>query len=540
MDSELTSIVNFWFQDLTKKFWFDSTPEFDTEITTKFSSVLEKYDISKLTSNQIKYISDRYILSLSLIILHDQIPRHIYRNNDDGQINKHLGDILNFCKKIYAKNKYDLTDEHFCFILLPLRHTNNFENIMFVIEETKLRLDKHKSNNIYKKFLKATLERYIKFNDDKSNIILSNENKSIKIITDDKQICEKEFIEYHPMDFARLTEKIQNNTIPKYIIEFIDTIKKNISVKNGTVSLSGGVDSMVLSYFLKYLDININAIHINYNNREECSDECNIIQQWSDFINIKLYIRKIIEINRKDMMEWNQRDLYETYTRDVRYNSYINMYDNEENNIFMGHNKDDQFENIFTNIVSESHYDNLRGMTVNTTQSFKNKNINFIRPMLDIPKETIYKIASYIGIPYFKDSTPKWSQRGKIRDNVRPSIEQWDERAIESFFKLSDSVADLIKIVDMFATTIVEQIKINKNLELNLVQLYPKYLFKIIFQKLNIKMSQKGLNSFYAKLEFIKTNKKKYKMNSVEKYRLNIDTVIKWKNLSDNNILINM
>ncbi len=537
---DLKSLVDFWFSDEVKDKWFDSTPDFDELIKTKYSPLLSKYDISNMTIYNKEYILDRYILSLGLIILHDQIPRHIYRNDNTEQIQTHLNDILDFTKTFYMKNKYDMKDEHFCFAMLPFRHTNNFDNIMFVIEETKLRITKNKYNMLYKRFLKATLERYIKFNDDKKNILLSNNNDNIKIINDDKQICEKEFIKYIPMTFEELNKKISDKIVPAYITEFIDNIKTNIDVANGIVSLSGGVDSMVMSYFLKYIGININAIHINYNNREECSDECNILNQWCDFINIKLYVRKIIEINRKDMMEWNMRDLYETYTRDIRYNSYIyctNETDNK-NNIFMGHNHDDQFENIFTNIVSESHYLNLRGMKVNTTQKFKDNDITFIRPMLNIPKQIIYKIASYIGIPYFKDSTPKWSQRGKIRDNIRPQIENWDTRAIASFFKLSDKLGDLMRIAENTTKYMSQQIKLTKTLEINLDDIQPKIFYELLFKHLEIQMTQKSIIVFYDKLEFIKKNKEKYKINSVEKITLNKDNVIKWKNINDMNIVL--
>ena len=169
---------------------------------------------------------------------------------------------------------------------------------------------------------------------------------------------------------------------------------------------------------------------------------------------------------------------------------------------------------------------------------FKDVNITFCRPMLNIEKKDIYKSANFLSIPHFKDSTPKWSQRGKIRDLIRPNIEQWDSRAIESFFKLSDKVSDLMKIADFSALSIVEQIKLNKILNLNLDELYPKTLFRLIFDKLHIELSQKSLSAFYDKLIFIKENKSKYKLNSIEKFNINKTTQLKWKNLENQNIIL--
>jgi len=527
----LTDIFNFWFTD-AKQFWFDSTIEFDETVKRKYLDTLNNFSMNVLSKNILSQIQDDYRKSIGLIILHDQIPRHIYRNVYD-KINYYLDLILSFSTATYTRFKYDLQPEHYCFVLLPLRHTNNFDNIMYVITETKILIKRNPNVQEYKRFFKATLERYIKLNNDKENI--SEYIPTMKqYIEDPTQICTCELRKYYTTPFIDIDIKI----LPEYIKNMFNTIKINIPIKKGIISLSGGVDSMVLSYILKYIGIDIIAIHINYNNRPECEDECNILKQWCSMLDVKLYIRKITEIQRPEMMELNMRDLYESYTRDIRFNTYMFANDEYENNVFLGHNHDDQFENIFTNIVSESHFDNLRGMTYNTQLKFKDAHINFIRPMLDIPKENIYKFASYFSIPHFKDSTPKWSQRGKIRDVIRPNMLQWDERSINSFFKLSDTISELMIIAEISASNIILQINKDKQLEINLNELYPKSLFKIIFEKIEIRLSQKGLNCFYDKMIYIKQNKMKYKINAIEKYALTSKHLIKWKNISDNNIIL--
>ena len=533
--SSLIELYEFWFSEKASTYWFDSTPEFDELIKITYSKLLDDLTIINISKQNLMRIEDNYKMSVGLILLHDQIPRHIYRNTE-YKIKDYLDLILPFSIKIFTKYKYDLKPNDFCFVLLPYRHTNDFINIKMVIDETKIKIKQNPLEHIYKRFLKATLERYIKLNNDKQNIKLINDlttknNDNVDkqfIITDPNQICELELINYYP---EKITEF---NKLPDYVKNTINDIKHNISVKSGIISLSGGVDSMCLSYILKYLGIDIIAVHINYNNRVECNHEVEIIKQWCQFLNIKLYVRTITELNRQEMMEYNMRDLYETYTHDIRFNTYINANDDTNNNIFVGHNLDDQFENIFTNIVSESHYDNLRGMNILTEIPFKDKQIQFIRPMLDIPKDIIYKLSRYFNIPHFKDSTPKWSQRGKIRDSVRPIIENWDKKAITSFFKLSDNLSDLLEIANISAVTIYENIKKTNSCLINLNNIYPKTLFKLIFEKLDIKISQKSLNSFYDKLLFIKLNKQKYKINCIEKYRLNKIKEIKWKNLNDN------
>ena len=49
-------------------------------------------------------------------------------------------------------------------------------------------------------------------------------------------------------------------------------------------------------------------------------------------------------------------------------------------------------------------------------------NVNIARPFLDHPKSDILKLAHNYMIPYFKDTTPDWSNRGKMRRKVFPLL----------------------------------------------------------------------------------------------------------------------
>jgi tRNA(Ile)-lysidine synthetase-like protein len=175
--------------------------------------------------------------------------------------------------------------------------------------------------------------------------------------------------------------------------------KYNLNNTIITISISGGVDSMVCSYLLKKLNHPFIAVHINYMNREECLKEEELLKWWCNTIlNIPLYIRRIDEINRPKCMEYEMRDLYESYTKNCRFNTYINtnINTNTNINILLGHNKDDTIENIFTNIASNSHYENLLGMTEYSTQTHNigssTHSIHFIRPLLNTIKKKVTRI----------------------------------------------------------------------------------------------------------------------------------------------------
>jgi tRNA(Ile)-lysidine synthase TilS/MesJ len=179
-----------------------------------------------------------------------------------------------------------------------------------------------------------------------------------------------------------------------------------------------------------------------------------MLEIWTKYLGVKLYIRDIKEINRSECMGWDLRNLYESYTRDTRYQTYYNVAKSNGWNdgswgIILNHNHDDCIENIFTNIVNKTKYENLYGMEFDSNIDFKSTKLNFIRPMLTISKEQIYNFAHKTNIPYLFDSTPKWSQRGQIRDIVKPVLIEWNKSSIDRLDELSSVLTDCVGCVDM-------------------------------------------------------------------------------------------
>jgi tRNA(Ile)-lysidine synthase TilS/MesJ len=200
-------------------------------------------------------------------------------------------------------------------------------------------------------------------------------------------------------------------------------------------------------------------------------------------------------------MKHELRDLYESYTRDIRYNTY--KYVNEYPIVVMGHNHDDCFENILTNISQQRNYDTLTGMKIDSRQD----NIRFIRPLLNVPKTEIYRFAYQYDIPHLPDSTPEWSQRGKIRTIVRPTLTTWDPRIINGFFKLNEHMSDLHQCLELYVIDMITKTEfINEEYIINLINppkiiLYWRLYIKTLF---DIVVSYKSLNSFITRLNNLK------------------------------------
>jgi tRNA(Ile)-lysidine synthetase-like protein len=507
--------------------WFNSTPKIDKDISLSFSSLLSSPpDISTKLS---------HMESIGYILLYDQITRHVNRGND-ALISSHLEISLPFAIEFYENNKPQISSKEFPFVMLPLRHTKRYDLFLFTVKETwdkiKNSISQDEQTN-YIRFLKASYERYVKLSLDKDyeggNIIL-HEPITRRIISEElKEILDGK---------CKITELVESTLIDNdkihKIINYLDPTKHYI------LSLSGGVDSMVLSYILYKKRINFTAVHISYCNREECSQEVQFLKEWCDIIQVKLFYRKIYEINRKDCMNFGLRELYEEYTRDIRFNTYklvgqmVNP-GSSDTFVLLGHNKNDRFENIFTNIAANSHYDNLTGMELIQNVS----GINFYRPLLNTTKEDIYEFAELVEINHLPNSTPSWSQRGKIRDQVKPTLISWNPVVIDSFFKLSEKLGSYVKFIESLADNTAQELK-KKGFIIFNIGTIPKMenYWLHVFHMNNIWLSTKSNINWIEKINYIGQKFHTIELNSPSKFNLTKDKQIVWKKINSEEIQI--
>jgi len=166
--------------------------------------------------------------------------------------------------------------------------------------------------------------------------------------------------------------------------------------KGAIVSLSGGVDSMVTLAILIHLqkthNFPIYTASIDYGLRKESADESEFLIAYTKMFGIKSYVSYVEGISRKKE-DSGSRSEFEEESRNLRFNTYKKII--EENGldsdcgVFVGHHQDDIIENIFTN-------------------SMKGGNL---------------LVAHEFNVPYFLDTTPKWSRRGKMRNEIFPLLD---------------------------------------------------------------------------------------------------------------------
>ncbi len=221
---------------------------------------------------------------------------------------------------------------------------------------------------------------------------------------------------------------------------------KNIDptqVPTVVVSLSGGVDSMVIASALAYLRdaeacrrstdpcnvLRIVAIHIDYGNRPESGSEAQYVGKYCREIAAEFICRRIDEVTRGI----TARDDYERIARKIRFDLYrsccqkacqtgleVGGDNGARIGIMLGHHRGDLRENVLSNAHKGCSPLDLSGMT----EASRNDGVTLFRPLLPLEKSHIFDYSHTYGVPYFKDTTPHWSTRGKLRNRLIPLLEE--------------------------------------------------------------------------------------------------------------------
>ena len=475
----MEQFYNDWFR--YRYYWFNQYDGFDKYISSNYGYLIDLYE------NDLNPIIG--------ILIYDQLTRHFYRNEYANHIityfNRKALEIA--LKNLNEVNKFDYDD--WCFFILVFRHTNEREYLLYAMKEA---LKRGKKNFIKATFTRANFKEELDCYDFKDDY-------------------------YNYLTFDTTILDVWNEEILSSFNVIGDYSNKELLSKEGKkiiVSLSGGVDSISCLYSSIQLFGNdtVIAVHINYNNRIETEEEVKFLIWICNKLKVKLYIRTINEIKRQYSIDNDMREVYETYTKRVRFNSYrrVNEIENNDNEpiVILGHNKDDCIENILTNIAYKNKYDNLNGIELNMNID----NINFYRPLIETPKKEIYEFANKQQLSYLKNSTPDWCQRGKIRTSVIPVLEKWDSRFLEGLSNMTSILKDLH--LNLYIT-VNNNFKLADEIEianLNISILYWKYG---IFKLFNFYPSNKSLISLISRLEHWKSSYLSRELNKKTKIIIN-------------------
>lgn len=432
----MNSLISFWFHRnggnyKYQAFWFDGSQ--DKYISETFWNDLKEAE--KLEINQILSLEEDK--QFYYLLLFDQITRNISRFSNE---NPYRNDIwaLQIAKHLIYKN-YDQKIPFIkrIFILLPYRHSGIISNMDFVIARLNLYhsllLDNEKQD--YQRFYIATLKNYT-WCTENINIIKPCQ----QILVFDEVIHDKNCQSYNQIISNDIVIDLNKNKLYQSVLSYC---RKYRITKLG-VSLSGGVDSMVLLYILRQMVLrneleNVVAIHIDYHWRKESTQEAQFLVHFCNHLDIDIVLRNITHFDPKvDTYIDITRETVEEETKMIRFNTYkysVEKYD--LHGICLGHHKDDLIENVFMNMSKGK---NLLDLFVTEEYSLQH-DVIILRPMLSHHKADVLEIAHKNSIIYVKDTTPDWSFRGTMRKKIFPTMTDFDPIILNNLHRMGHQSA---------------------------------------------------------------------------------------------------
>ena len=182
---------------------------------------------------------------------------------------------------------------------------------------------------------------------------------------------------------------IKNSKIKKNYTEFRKIIFKNIKSKSFALGVSGGADSLCLSYFSKiYATEFKNKVHVlivDHKLRKDSYKEALKVK--------KILIKRDIQ---SKILRWKGKiplKNIQSNARDIRY-SLISEYCQNKNIKYLitAHHLDDQIENFFIRVLRGSGLTGLSSMSETVDYSSK---LKIIRPFLNIKKKDLQYITNF-------------------------------------------------------------------------------------------------------------------------------------------------
>lgn len=379
--------------------WFDGS--IDGEIRERFSDLHKKVEIGEYESWK-----DTTYGKLAYIIVLDQFTRNLYRNSDFRRNDKK---VLEFVENMLIQRE-DLQYNHFVqrmFVLLPLRHSKiakYIRKVLELLEEYKEKFTTSQDLQYIEKFKMATIRDLTKA------VGEYNYTTKLPLTIDYTHYSSILDLDYGTRE--RLNNKIDLEIVVKEYLE-------KYNIRRLGVSLSGGIDSMVLLQILQKQLGKDNVVcgYISHSNRDVAIKELEFLIDWCNNLEVQLVYRKVDYMNRENV----EREFYEEETRNIRFELYrhiVQMYNLD--GICLGHHRDDIGENVMMNVLQGRDVLELKGMSDRKEMY----GVTICRPMLGVKKDTVWSYGTKHRVSCFVDSTPDWSWRGVLRKQIYPRLDE--------------------------------------------------------------------------------------------------------------------
>ena len=226
----------------------------------------------------------------------------------------------------------------------------------------------------------------------------------------------------------------------------LEFLVKDVNLKENdriAVGVSGGADSMVLLWSLldlqKKVKFFMKVVNVNHNLRGEESERDSKFV--ATFCEKKKIPYEVISVQVKKTKAQEKLTLEES-ARKLRYDAFLKVMKKDKlNKLFLAHHKNDQAETILMNI--------LRGSGVQGAGGIRQDGVIF-RPLLNLKKSEILKIANEYGIKFVEDSTNAENDatRNYIRNVVLPDLEKVYPNAVDALYAFGEKCKNVQNFIE--------------------------------------------------------------------------------------------
>ena len=250
----------------------------------------------------------------------------------------------------------------------------------------------------------------------------------------------------------------QSSFAPKFTDQVLDTIREYGMVSPGhsvLIGVSGGPDSIALAQVLtglkKELDIRIGLAHLNHMLRgsHALADEA-FVRKFARAHNLDLVVetKNVAELAKK------QRLCVEEAGRNARYEFFTRIAcEKRFHRVALGHNRDDNIEQVLMNLVRGTGPLGLRGIPPVRQEKF-------IRPLIRVPRADILAFLNEINQAYRVDGSNADISylRNRIRHCLIPFLEKEFNPDIKAGLeRLSGIIGQEDDFLDQMARTALDK-----------------------------------------------------------------------------------
>ncbi len=243
------------------------------------------------------------------------------------------------------------------------------------------------------------------------------------------------------------------------------------------LAVSGGVDSIVLLYLCRQLDLSFAVAHCNFQLRgDESDDDEQFVKAICHELRIPIFIEKFVTAAFAEVHKLS----IQVVARKLRYEWFETLLQNHDYDyILTAHHLDDSLETFLINFTRGTGLEGLTGIP--------EQNESIIRPMLKFSRNEIEDFAKENKLPWREDSSNASDKylRNKLRHHVIPILKELNQSLLTSFENTLTHLGQAQSMVDdaskIVYRKVVEDGNGQKKINLSeLLQLpnYRAYLFQ--------------------------------------------------------------